>query len=137
MSERNPREVVVGYYEEVWAKRQPHLIPSFFADDYRNNAGSRGVLSGPAGIRSNYDGLITSFPDIEMSLEEIIVEQDKVVVRYIMRGTHTGVFQGTPATGRKVEVPGIGIYRVSNGKIAESWVVRDSLVLLRQIGAVL
>ena len=130
-----PREVVVGYYREVWERRQPNLIPQFFSPNYMNHAGSRGVLMGPDGIRKNYDGLIAAFPDIAMTLDDVFGEGDKVVVRYTMRGTHSGPFQGVAATGKTIEVPGIGIYRVAGGKIDASWVVRDSLTLLKQIGA--
>ncbi|AYG61849.1 ester cyclase [Rhizobium jaguaris] len=52
-----------------------------------------------------------------------------------MTGTHEGAFMGIAPTGNRVKVPGIGIYEVRDGMIVESWVVRDSLVLLRQLGA--
>jgi predicted ester cyclase len=64
----------------------------------------------------------------------MIVEGNHACAYYRMAGTHTGTFMGIPATGTSVDVPGIGIYKVSEGKIQESWVVRDTLVLLRQLG---
>src|SRR5699024_7563450 len=122
------------YYKEVWEERNPEKIPELFEDNYVNHAGSRGSLKGPAGIRKNYDSLIEAFPDVRFDLEDILVEDDKVVVRYVMHGTHEGVFQATPGTGNPVTVPGIGIYKIGDGKIKESWVVRDSLTLLKNIG---
>ncbi|MFS8115371.1 ester cyclase [Rhizobium jaguaris] len=56
-------------------------------------------------------------------------------VYYTMTDTHEGAFMGIAPTGNRVKVPGIGIYEVRDGMIVESWVVRDSLVLLRQLGA--
>ena len=57
------------------------------------------------------------FPDATFSIEEILVDGNKVVVRYIMRGTHQGEIKGITATGNRVEVSGIMIHRIENGKI--------------------
>ncbi|GGF54683.1 hypothetical protein GCM10007301_12780 [Azorhizobium oxalatiphilum] len=129
----DPKAVILRYYDQVWDKRQPEAIEGLFAAEYVNHAGARGLLAGPAGIRKNYDALLASFPDVRFTLDDILVDGEKVVVRYTMLGTHTGEFQGRAPTGRAVTVPGIGIYAVSGGKIRESWVLRDSLVLLRQL----
>ena len=130
-----PGEIVERYYREVWDRRQPELIPPLFAATYRNHAGARGTMEGPAGIRANYDSTITSFSDVSFTRDEVICDGDRVVVRYTMLGTHTGPFMQLAPTGKSVSVPGIGIYRVADGQIQESWVVRDTLVLLRQLGA--
>ena len=131
-----PKEVILRYYDRVWDRRQPEAIESLFAPEYANHAGARGTLAGPAGIAKNYQSLVEAFPDVRFTLDDILVEGEKVVVRYTMLGTHKGAFQGKQATGRTVNVPGIGIYRVTGGLIRESWVLRDSLVLLRQIEGV-
>ncbi|MFC7400618.1 ester cyclase [Chelatococcus sp. GCM10030263] len=130
-----PKEVILRYYDLVWDRRQPEAIETLFAPEYVNHAGARGTLAGPAGITKNYHSLITAFPDVRFTLDDVLVDGDKVVVRYTMLGIHQGEFQGRPPTGRAVNVPGIGIYRVAGGLIRESWVLRDSLVLLRQIEA--
>lgn len=135
MSDISPVEVIRRYYREVWEQNKPEVIPSLFAPTYQNHAGSRGTLQGPAGIRANYDGLMKSFPDVRFDLDDILADGSKVVVRYTMRATHKGEFQGIPATQKAVTVQGIGIYAVGDGQIQESWVVRDSLSLLQQIGA--
>jgi predicted ester cyclase len=130
-----PRDVIERYYREVWDGRQPELIPTLFASTYKNHAGARGTLEGPAGIRANYDATLAAFADVQFTRDETITEHDRVVVRYTMVATHTGPFMHLKPTGRAVNVPGIGIYRVADGLVQESWVVRDSLMLLRQLGA--
>ena len=130
----SPRQVVEYYYDQVWARRRPEVIAALFADGYVNHAGARGTLRGPAGIEQNYASTLQAFPDVAMRLDAVLSEGDQVVARYTMLGTHQGTFQGIAATGAAINVPGIGIYRVSAGKIQESWVVRDSLALLKQIG---
>ncbi|OON42036.1 hypothetical protein BTJ39_02455 [Izhakiella australiensis] len=132
---QSPREVVAFYYQQVWAERRPELIPSLFADGYSNHAGARGTLSGPSGIENNYHATLSAFPDVEMRVEKLLAEGEFVTAHYLMLGSHQGDFQGISATGSAINVPGIGIYRVQNGQIQESWVVRDSLLLLRQLGA--
>lgn len=134
MPDNSTKETVLRYYREVWERCRPEVIPSLFADSYQNHAGSRGTLSGPAGIRVNYDTILKSFPDVRFELDDIVCEGQKVVVRYTMRGTHSGEFQGIAPTQKAVVVPGIGIYAIADGLISESWVVRDSLSLLNQIG---
>jgi steroid delta-isomerase-like uncharacterized protein len=133
--ELGAKDVILRYYDVVWDRRRPEAIDGLFAPEYVNHAGARGTLAGPAGIRKNYDSLLAAFPDVRFTLDDVLVDGDKVIVRYTMLGTHRGDFQGKPATGRSVTVPGIGIYRVSGGLIRESWVLRDSLVLLRQLEA--
>lgn len=133
----NEAEIIIRrYYKEVWDNRNPDLIPGLFAPEYVNHAGARGVLGGPEGIAKNYASLVEAFPDVRFTLDDVLVDGEKVVVRYTMYGTHQGDFQGHPATRREVVVPGIGIYRVAGGMIRESWVLRDSLVLYRQLGMV-
>ena len=75
------------------------------------------------------------FPRYEMIMEDLVGEEDKVVVRFTMRATHQGAFMGIPATGKQVNVPGIIIYRLADGKIVEHWLQMDAVALLQQVGA--
>lgn len=73
-------------------------------------------------------------PHYELSGEDLIVDGDKVVLRFVWRGTHQGSFMGIPATGRKINVPGIIIYRLADNKIVEHWMQVDSAALMQQLG---
>lgn len=75
------------------------------------------------------------FPDIQWTLEELIVEGEKIAARYTMRGTHEGTFFGVPATGRRIAVQATGFYSVVNGKIVGEHGQTDLLGLMQQIGA--
>jgi len=75
-----------------------------------------------------------AFPDVTFSIEELIAVEDRVISRFIMRGTHEGEFQGIPATGNKVECSGILISRIENGKIVEHREELDLLGLYQQLG---
>jgi len=76
----------------------------------------------------------SAFPRYELIAEDMFAEDDKVVVRFTLRATHRGEFMGVPATGKKVAVPGIIIYRIANGKITEHWMQIDSGGLMQQLG---
>jgi steroid delta-isomerase-like uncharacterized protein len=69
-------------------------------------------------------------------VQDLVASGDRVVARWIGRGTHIGELNGMPPTGRKVEVDAISIHRMENGKIAENWTVWDTLGFLRQLGVI-
>jgi predicted ester cyclase len=75
-------------------------------------------------------------PGKHVTVEDMIAEGDKVVVRATMHGTHQGEGMGIPPTGKQVTVPMIVVYRIAEDKIAEHWIVADQLGLMQQLGAV-
>ena len=77
----------------------------------------------------------TAFPDMSVTVEDVIAEDDKVVSRVTLRGTHKGETEEFgPPTGRQVELKGITISRVLGGKIVENWDSYDNLSILQQLG---
>jgi steroid delta-isomerase-like uncharacterized protein len=77
----------------------------------------------------------TGFPDSRISIESCIAEGDTVVTRWTLTGTHQGLFQGIPPTGRPVRFAGLEFNRAANGRFVEHWSMFDNLALLQQIGA--
>ncbi len=76
-----------------------------------------------------------SFPDVHITIEDLVAEGDRVVNRYVERGTLTGnPFLGIEPSGQHYEKPGTTIYRVADGRLAESWGVEDTLGWMRQLG---
>jgi len=78
-------------------------------------------------------GWRSAFPDLVVSVDLIVAQNDLVSVRWTARGTNTGSGNGIPATGKRVEVSGTTIFRFVDGKIAEEWTSGDALGLLRQL----
>jgi steroid delta-isomerase-like uncharacterized protein len=77
----------------------------------------------------------TAFPDLNVTVEDVISEGDNVVTRYTMRGTHQGeIEEFGPPTGRQMELQGITVHRIADGKIVEEWERYDNLSLLQQLG---
>jgi steroid delta-isomerase-like uncharacterized protein len=77
-----------------------------------------------------------AFPDQQYTIDDMVAEGDKVVVRFTFTGTHMGVARGIPPTNKKVTVSGIMIDRVAGGKFVETWVRADTLGYEQQLGLV-
>jgi steroid delta-isomerase-like uncharacterized protein len=93
-----------------------------------------GQAPGRAGIKKAFAEFRAAFPDMQMTVEDMIAEGDKVACRFTTRMTHRGDFQGIPATGKQVTLSGIDILRFVDGMLAERWGEFDSLGLLKQLG---
>jgi steroid delta-isomerase-like uncharacterized protein len=88
------------------------------------------------GHRMYSEVMMTAFPDLDRTVEDMVAEGDKVVARWTARGTHTGDFQGIPPSGNFATSSGITIFRIADGRIVEEWSESDSLGLLQQVGAI-
>jgi steroid delta-isomerase-like uncharacterized protein len=77
-----------------------------------------------------------AFSEQEYTIEEQVVEGDLVATRVTWRATHSGPFQGVPATGRQIAVGGIAIAHIENGRIVERWLNMDQMGMLKQLGVV-
>ena len=93
-------------------------------------------IHGPEGYLAIIGMMRSGFPDIQWSLEDKVVEENKVAARFIMTGTHNGTFLGVPPTGKAIKVQAVHFYRLFNGQIIEEYGQPDMLGLLQQIGAV-
>ena len=93
-------------------------------------------VRGPAGYLEIIGMMRAGFPDIQWTLEEMVVEGDMVAARFTMRGTHRGIFFGVPPTGKTIKVQAMNFYRLSGGRFVEERGQPDLLLLLQQIGAV-
>jgi len=82
------------------------------------------------------EGIMSVFPDYNLVIEDLLVEADKVVVRYTESGTMKGSFMGVEATGKKFTIPAIEIWRFDNGKLRELWMARDLLTQSIQTGMI-
>ena len=93
-------------------------------------------LRGPGAVKQAAAGYRAAFPDLRLTIESQIAEDDVVVTRWTATGTHQGELFGIAPTGKQATVSGISIDRFSGGKVAESWTNWDTLGLLQQLGAV-
>lgn len=122
------------WFEEVWNKGRREAVAEFLPPDgvlYEAGAVSRG----PEGFYPFFDRMRAAFSDIRVTVEDTIGENDKFCYRWICSARHTGDFMGFAATGKTIEITGIAILRVENGKMIEAWQNWDMLGLVEQISA--
>ncbi len=89
---------------------------------------------GPQGFIHFFTGFRTAFPDLNISVEQLVADEDNVAIAYTVTGTHQGDFLGIPATGRQIKARGVQVARFEHGLIVERWGSSDQLGILQQIG---
>lgn len=123
------------WFEDVVNDNDYSAIDELLAPDYQSH-----FPGAPPVDRDGHKGMIElfagAFPDWKEQIHDVIAEGDKVVIRVTAGGTHEGEFQGIDATGKVVTITGIGIARIENGRIAESWWDFDAIGLMQQLGAI-
>jgi steroid delta-isomerase-like uncharacterized protein len=92
--------------------------------------------TGPQALKQVWASLLRAFPDLHVTIEDLIAEGDKVVARNTVTGTQQGEYMGRPPTGKPVTYNEIFILRFANGRIAETWGVVDVLSQMRQLGTI-
>ncbi len=122
MSTKENKEFVQRYLDAINGKTKPAAV----ANQY--------IADSDELLKQHIAGFEAAFPLYALLAEDMIAEDDKVVVRFTFHGTQKGEFMGIAATGKEVNVPGIIIYRLANGKIAEHWMRVDSMTLMQQLG---
>jgi steroid delta-isomerase-like uncharacterized protein len=123
------------FRDEVCSKGNMDVADEIFAADYVNHDPlDSWDPPGPEGVKRLFTLYREAFPDLEYSIEDQIVEGDKVVTRWRAWGTHTGNLGAVPPTGLRATTDGITIDRIAAGKIAESWVTWNALGFFRELG---
>jgi predicted ester cyclase len=121
MSEEG-KNLVKRYYEQVINGRDLDAVENYFADPRVVEGVRRGCFS-----------YFTAFPDMHVSLDELISEGDSVFLRSTLTGTHDGEYKGIPGTGRHVASDAAEVFRVKDGKFVGYWCLTNVAGLMRQI----
>jgi steroid delta-isomerase-like uncharacterized protein len=136
MSENN-KAVVRRLVEEVWNKGNLSVANECFASSYKHHDPSTPeVEDGPAGEMKRATLYRTAFPDLRLTIEDLIAEENTVAARWSCRGTHKGVLGDIEPTGKQVSLSGVSIVRFADGKMLEGWINWDALGMLQQLGVV-
>jgi steroid delta-isomerase-like uncharacterized protein len=101
---------------------------AFFAREFVDRDSFTGQEPGPTDAIASYKMWLAAFPDSEVTIEDMIAEVDKVVVRSTLRATRTGEFEGQPPDGKRVLTRAINIYRLRDGRVVERWRINEPLV---------
>ncbi len=120
------------FIQTIFNEARFEELPSFLADDYAIKDAPPGSAPGAAGIRDVVTMFRTGFPDMVITLDEVIGEGEYVASRSTLRSTHTGEFLGVAPTGRSV-VTSVTMIRFRDGELVESWVKNDVASLMAQL----
>lgn len=127
------KQAAQRYYHEVLNAGNLNALDDLSVSEYVEHDPLPGQAGGREGLRQRVEMLRTAF-QAQFTIEDIIAESDKVVVRWTQRGTQVAGFLGMPATGKSFTIAGIDIHRLQGGKLAEHWHVVDLLAQMQQLG---
>jgi steroid delta-isomerase-like uncharacterized protein len=130
--------LVRRWFEEVWNKGREEAVDELFDEEgvAHGLAGeNEAELRGPDDFKVFHRKFLEAFPGVEVVVDDVISEGDKVAARCTVRGRHGGGSLGFAATERPVEFTGMTFARVRGGKIVEAWNNFDFMSMFRQLGA--
>ena len=123
------------FIQEVFNEGRMDGIETYLSPTYVFHDAPPGTPPGRDGVKQIVSTFRTAFPDLDISIEEQVAEDDKVCSRTTMRGTHQGSIYGIAGTDRSVVVTGLTMVRIVGGRVVESWVKNDVMGLMNQLGA--
>ena len=130
---RADKKNVLLWYD-AFSKRDPTLFDHILSKNWVDIPPAPDQPLGPSGAKQILVELTTAFPDLDIKIEEVLQEGDKVIVRSKISGTQRGALMGFPAKNRKMSIQAIDIHEFKNGKIVRTWHTEDWMSGLHQLG---
>jgi steroid delta-isomerase-like uncharacterized protein len=134
MSAEANKAIVRRFIEGAWNEKNPAVADELCAPTYIYHGSEH--EPGPAIARELIGMFAEAFPDAQATIDQILAEDDLVAMRWTTLATHEGDFGGLPATGKRVQMNGMEIFRLEDGLIVERWSNSDTLGLLQQLGVI-
>ena len=136
LSIENNKLLIREYIEKVVNTGNVNDIEKYISPDYYEGNKPNGQIVGIKGAKQHILGVRQTYPDLHLTIEQQIAEGDWVVTRIKARGTHQGTWMGIKPTGKKVEITGVNIEKVINGRIVAHGGAANMLEPLLEIGAI-
>ncbi len=133
---RTPEDTLTQLYEDVWNGSNPNTANELVHEEYQiHDRELAAEMQGPALYRALASGTRDIFPDMTVTIDDLMAADEKVALRWTMTGTHEGgPLFGVEPTGQEVELTAIEINRFEDGKLIETWTQSDQLGLMQQLG---
>lgn len=135
MGAEESKALVRRFIQEAWDEGKLGVLDELMSPNFVDHNPMPGLPADKQGQKQGITMFRTAFPDLKTTVDDLVAEGDKVVLRVTSRGTHKGEFQGMAPTGKQVTIQGIFIGRIGGGKLVESWEQFDALGLMQQLGA--
>jgi len=123
-------------YAAFWNTGEARYAEAALAQDFFDRTLPSGRLQGLKGVLEASKNFRVAVPDLRAEIEELLVVEERAVVRYLFTGHFTGMFKDLKGDGREISFRAVDIYRVQNGQISDNWHLEDNLALMQQLGAV-
>jgi steroid delta-isomerase-like uncharacterized protein len=128
--------LILRHHDEVWSKGDLSAVDELYAADFVGHHPGQPDWIGPESVKRVVIAIREAFPDFRESVEDVLVEGDKVATRFTSTGTHLGAYREFGPTGRRVALTEMGFFRVSGGRIVEKWGLLDRVGMFQQLGMV-
>lgn len=123
--------------EDFYSQGELEVAVELYAADYvRHDPATPDISGGLDGIREVCARYRTAFPDLRLTVDELLAAGDKAIMRWSARGTHQGALAGIAPTGKQFAITGLTIFRFADDKIVEEWSNWDVLGMMRQLGVI-
>jgi predicted ester cyclase len=134
---RQEKRVLIERLHDIWSTGHTGSIHEVYSENFVAHMpkgwGPVPSRDGHDGIRRAIERLRIGFPDWCEHIDDIVIDKDRVAVRYHSTGTHLGEFAGIPASGRRVEIDELSIFRIEGRRVVEQWCLNDDLAFDKQI----
>jgi steroid delta-isomerase-like uncharacterized protein len=130
------KQIIRRWFDRVWNQRDERMVHELMAKDCIAHGLGPDPLVGPEGFMPFYRAFVSAMPDLRISIEDLLEEDDRVVARWTATGTLTGEGLGVKPTGRRASMAGMTIGRIANGQLVEGWNTFDMLDMHQQLGTV-
>jgi predicted ester cyclase len=131
MSTEENKATIRRFFEEVWNQGNLTVVDALNDPNFVDQS-LRPPVHGLEAIKQFVTMYRAAFPDVHVTLEDLIAEGDKIVIRFTATGTHQGELIGIAPTGRQITVTGINVTRFANGKVVEGWTNTDTTSMREQ-----
>ena len=136
MSAEENKATFRRYVEEAWNKGNMDIMDELMAAHYARHMAISAPPLTREGQKQRILGFRRAFPDLHLTIEDMVAEGEKASFRLTLRGTHQGEFMRVAPTGKQIAVGAVDVARFEDGKVVEQWGQTDLLGLLQQLGAV-
>jgi steroid delta-isomerase-like uncharacterized protein len=137
MATEQDKALIRRFIEELFNQGNLSLADEILAPNFvEHEQLPPGIPNDREGVKVLTGMLRSAFPDFKATIEDLLADGDKVVIRMTWSGTQKGEFMGIPATGKRMSIGVIDIIRIANGKATEHWGQMDAMGMMQQLGAI-
>jgi predicted ester cyclase len=134
--ENDHAAVVKRYFEDVWSQGKLETAHQIIAPSYQFHSPNMRIVgpTGPDLVTGQVEMRREAFPDLKLTISDLVVQEDRVAVRWKAEGTHDGPLGNVEPTGKKIGYEGMSFFRVAGGQIYEEWILTSFSNVMRQLG---